>query len=286
MAENFTLDLAKNLYFSDNDFPVDFDVAWEWLGYSRKDHGKTSLLKSGFVEGIDYQILLERELRPQGGFTNRECISLTVDCLKHWAMMSGTEMGKQVRLYFLECEKIAKRKHSQREPSRLDILEMALDSEKKRIEAETKLLAEQEAKRLIEAQKQVVEKELEEAMPLVHLGEMHVIKCKSDLTVTQFSGVFGKLGGRNKTFSFLRDIKFIQQENCRPYRSHVNAGRAYEVLKERKDGSGKKDSVTVLTVKGQEYIAQKYEEFVRFGKVELEVENIVFNQPVVVNDDF
>jgi hypothetical protein len=39
-----------------------------------------------------------------------EFIYLTVDCFKSLGMMAGTQKGKEVRKYFLECEKIAKQK--------------------------------------------------------------------------------------------------------------------------------------------------------------------------------
>jgi hypothetical protein len=35
---------------------------------------------------------------------------LTVNCFKEMGMLCKTEQGKQVRLYFLQCEKIAKQK--------------------------------------------------------------------------------------------------------------------------------------------------------------------------------
>lgn len=89
------------------DFPVDFDAAWQWLGYSRKDNAKRFLLSCDFSVGTD---LLIREEPTTTGIQAKpkETICLTVECLKMWAMMSNTEQGKQVRRYFLECEKIAK----------------------------------------------------------------------------------------------------------------------------------------------------------------------------------
>lgn len=105
---SFSLVIAESLYNSEDCFPVDFDLAWEWLGYSAKDKAKRSLLNSGFERGIDFELTMSGELRPQGGLSNKEQIKLTAECLKNWAMMSGTEKGKEVRRYFLDCEKAAK----------------------------------------------------------------------------------------------------------------------------------------------------------------------------------
>jgi hypothetical protein len=43
-----------------------------------------------------------------GGSTTYEKIQLTVECLKSLGMMAGTEQGKLIRRYFLECEKIVR----------------------------------------------------------------------------------------------------------------------------------------------------------------------------------
>jgi len=85
-------------------FPIEFDAAWQWLGYSRKDKAKALLVKAA-IENIDYQLHLSGELRPQGGFSNREDIKLTIDCFKSLAMMADTEQGKAVRQWYLEVEK-------------------------------------------------------------------------------------------------------------------------------------------------------------------------------------
>lgn len=112
----FSLTTAESLYGSEEQFPVDFDLAWQWLGYSEKSKGKRSLMSRGFEEGVDFELAISGELRPQGGYSDRERISLTVDCLKNWAMMSGTSQGKEVRQYFLQCEKLAKKLSAQIQP--------------------------------------------------------------------------------------------------------------------------------------------------------------------------
>ena len=107
---NLTFDGAMQLFEAQTSdpFPVDFDIAWQWLGYSRKDHAKTALLSSGFVEGFDFS----RISGESTGGRPSEDIRLTIDCFKQWGMMAGTEQGRQIRRYFLECERIAKLKDS------------------------------------------------------------------------------------------------------------------------------------------------------------------------------
>ncbi len=105
---NFTENTALLLLDSPEPFPVDFDRAWKWLGFSRKDNANLSLLDCGFTEGIDF--LINQELGSLAVPRPKEKIQLTIDCFKTWGMMANTEQGKQVRKYFLQCEKVAKQK--------------------------------------------------------------------------------------------------------------------------------------------------------------------------------
>lgn len=104
---DFNIELAKQLVDSEEQFPVEFSKAYLWLGYTRKDNAKRSLLNLGFIENKDF--LITEEATTTGISANlNENIFLTVEAFKMWSMMAGTEQGKQVRLYFLECEKVAK----------------------------------------------------------------------------------------------------------------------------------------------------------------------------------
>lgn len=107
---------ALALVRSADQFPVDFDEGWQWLGYSQKGHAKTAFEKCGFVEGVDFL----RELEKSSGGRRPEKIYLTVECFKMFCMTAGTEQGRQTRLYFLKCEqelKELKEKITQPTPS-------------------------------------------------------------------------------------------------------------------------------------------------------------------------
>jgi len=100
-------DTALALLESNDAFPVDFDVAWQSVGYSSKHKAKNKLTKH-FEIGIDYTLnhLVERvEGNNGGGSVRSESIKLTLDCFKAFCMMAGTEKGKEVRRYFLQCER-------------------------------------------------------------------------------------------------------------------------------------------------------------------------------------
>jgi phage anti-repressor protein len=116
----FNQDKANELFNSTNAFPINFDDAWRWLEYSTKQKGMLSFTTCEFTESIDF---IRFNQKVKSGIVERELsfYSLTIDCFKSWAMMSKTQTGKQVRLYFLECERIAKQKVQRVIPEKLDV---------------------------------------------------------------------------------------------------------------------------------------------------------------------
>jgi len=93
-------------------YPVYFDEAWQWIGYSLKENALRVLL-ANFDENLDYvcsskkrsKQMQKNETTSQRGGHNRIDYSLTVDCFKAFCMMAGTERGKEVRKYYLAVEK-------------------------------------------------------------------------------------------------------------------------------------------------------------------------------------
>jgi hypothetical protein len=79
-------------------FPVDFEIAWQIAGYSRKDSAKRSLPKSSLHK------LYHVEVEKTKG-RSKQVIKLSTDGLKHLCLMADTTEGEQVRQYFIECEK-------------------------------------------------------------------------------------------------------------------------------------------------------------------------------------
>lgn len=100
----FSFELAQQIYGSTEPFPVDFDEAWVWLGYSTKQKALRKLA-ANFEEGEDF---LTKRLKTSTGGRPSELIILSVECFKSLGMMAGTEKGKQIRKHFIECERIAK----------------------------------------------------------------------------------------------------------------------------------------------------------------------------------
>ena len=107
--------LHKQATAQQQEFCIDMEGAaaegqpiWQWMGYSRKDAAKRSLEK--LLEGVDYQ---STEMWTVAGGTPRHVVLFSHDGFKQWGMLAGTERGRQIRAYFIECEKQLQREMSQ-----------------------------------------------------------------------------------------------------------------------------------------------------------------------------
>lgn len=108
--ENVSDEMMKTIEVyteSQDEFPVDFDEFWQWCGYARKDNAKR-VLEKNFTEDVDFNLRRIAEVQKEGKRevkrpTNK--IMLTNDCAKAFAMLAQTPKGREVRRYFIECEK-------------------------------------------------------------------------------------------------------------------------------------------------------------------------------------
>ena len=100
----FNIELAKQLVDSEEQFPVDLDQAVEWLGYAEKRNALDTL-KSYFQEGVEF---LSSSPKSNTGGRPSHSYYLTIETFKEMGMLCKTEKGKQIRIYFLQCEKVAK----------------------------------------------------------------------------------------------------------------------------------------------------------------------------------
>lgn len=123
----FTKETAITLVKSEEQFPVDFEQAWQWLEYSQKGHAKVSLMSCGFIEGVDYLLSEVREQMPSGA-KYRHDIKLTINCFTHWAMMSSTPKGKEIRRYFIEAEKELRELQAQQAQPKLEPQEEPMEA--------------------------------------------------------------------------------------------------------------------------------------------------------------
>lgn len=141
----FSLAIAQDLVNKDDQFPVDLDLAWQWLGYATKQKAQNKLF-GNFEQGLDYNLNQTVKVQIEG---KRQVsrpylqITLTIDCFKSLGMMAGTEQGKQIRKYFLQCEKVIKEIIPQQNQE-IEKLKMQLElakTQERLTENQTRLLA-------------------------------------------------------------------------------------------------------------------------------------------------
>jgi hypothetical protein len=104
-----------------NDFVIDLDDIWKWLGFSQKAHSKR-LIQNNFIIDKDYKCLLTRkgeqtfmindeiipdpkkELKTMRGGHNKEIIMMNIITFKKFCLKSCTKKADEIHDYFIKLE--------------------------------------------------------------------------------------------------------------------------------------------------------------------------------------
>jgi hypothetical protein len=93
-------------YNQRNDFVIDLDNIWKWIGFSTKQKAK-NLLEKNFVINNDYKNLgnqqVTHKLFIHGGH-NKEIFMLTIRTFKLFCLKAGTEKATQIHEYYIKME--------------------------------------------------------------------------------------------------------------------------------------------------------------------------------------
>jgi phage anti-repressor protein len=94
------------LKYDKNDFVVDLDNIWNWLGFTQKVTS-TNLLKKHFEIDKDYKLLtcVEKPQNTRGGH-NKETYLLTIKTFKLFCIKAGTKKASELHEYFIKLEEI------------------------------------------------------------------------------------------------------------------------------------------------------------------------------------
>ena len=121
----------------------------------------------GFIENIDFILISQKRLtnNPKNPFTEQTDYIITIDMAKEICMIQRSDIGKEFRKYFIECEKQLKevKQKPQLSPQEQLALQLfnggidAITAHKQLLALETKELNE----RIIEQQETIEEKETE-----------------------------------------------------------------------------------------------------------------------------
>lgn len=95
----------------DDEFIINIEFTFKWIGFTRKDNTKR-LLEKHFIQNIDYIcnnniVFLSKEenYKNKEGRPN-EIILMTPNTFKQLCILANTEKGKKVRLYYIKMENI------------------------------------------------------------------------------------------------------------------------------------------------------------------------------------
>jgi hypothetical protein len=95
-------------YHSHNDYVIDLDNIWNWLGFSQKVRAK-ELLEKCFKINIDYKKLLspqrKQNTQTKGGH-NKETFMLNIETFKKFSLKVGTTKAYEIHDYFVKLEKV------------------------------------------------------------------------------------------------------------------------------------------------------------------------------------
>lgn len=163
---------------------------------------KAQIERAGFIEGVDYIKIAEKSSSPKkgSGIQGRIDYFVTIPAAKEICMMAQTPKGKEVRLYFIECERKLKEVQAIQIPQSLpEALRLAAN------------LAEQ---------KMQLEAQIKEAAPKVGFSDT-VQKSFGDMLIREAA----KTLGLNPTFLFdwLRARGWINKKN-EPYQEYCKRG--------------------------------------------------------------
>jgi hypothetical protein len=123
-------------YHPINDFIINLDNVWKFIGFSNKANAKR-LLKHNFTEEKDYKITLIRwdERKNEGGY-NQETIMLNINTFKKLCLKANTENADKIHDYYIRLEMI----YNQLMKEEFDEQKLLLETEKKNTQNQLQLL--------------------------------------------------------------------------------------------------------------------------------------------------
>ena len=94
-------------YHPTNDFVIDLDKVWKWMGFNKKSNSKL-VLEKNFIIDKDYKLLLSQpgKQKQGSGGHNVQKIVLNIKTFKSMCLKAGTKKADEIHEYFLKMEQI------------------------------------------------------------------------------------------------------------------------------------------------------------------------------------
>jgi len=90
---------------SKNEFVIDLDDVWKWMGFSRKDPAKVVLDKN-FIKDLDYKIVFQQPLENLKGGRPKEQILMNINTFKKLCLKAGTKKADEIHDYYIGLEEL------------------------------------------------------------------------------------------------------------------------------------------------------------------------------------
>ncbi len=206
------------------------------------------MLDYGFIKDQDFTSVGKFTLVNNGAKREIQDYHLKMDMAKELSMLARNEKGKEARKYFIACEK---KLYQPQQLSRMDILEIAMESEKEvlKLKIET-----EKQQKLLTTQKPKVAffDDAMDSQTLIDLNDVAKTLLIKDEN--------GKLLGRNLLYQKLREMGVLNSNN-KPYQSFI-ASNHFRLVERSythpKTGETVLYFKTLLTQKGVTYLHKKF----------------------------
>ena len=121
---------------SKNDFVIDLDDVWKWVGFGRKSDAKR-VLEKHFTKDIYYKIVLRKLPENLQGGRPTEQIIMTINTFKKFCLKAGTKKADEIHDYYIKLEELLQETLNDELKDNKILLEttqLALEAEKKKVD--------------------------------------------------------------------------------------------------------------------------------------------------------
>jgi hypothetical protein len=280
-----------------NDFVIDLDKVWEWMGFKCKYTAKR-LLEKCFMINKDYIKSLHPEVKQikQGsGGQNKEIFMLNVKTFKSMCLKAGTKKADEIHEYYLKMETIIQEVVSEESA---EIKKQLTVQKEKLIVQKEKLTVQAIQLQNVEKDKELLkEKTLIEQFPLntqcIYIGKVdnktlgipgHKMYQETVIKFGQTNDLQQRVGCHKKTYDNFILYAAFKVKNKIEIENHI---KKHPILKKRVRNITTGDNIThreLLALDDGEFTLEKVEGFIKdiIKQNEYNIEN--YNLLLAKND--